>query len=121
MRKILIVEDEESLRDAYQIILKTQPYIVDVASDGQEALDKCQDETYDLILLDLMMPNVNGIGFLERFDSINHESTKIVVLSNLSDTANLDKAMALGASKAVLKADLSPKQLIATVRYELEA
>jgi len=119
MRKILLVEDEELLRDSYVLILSTEAYDVDSATNGQEALDKCQDKVYDLILLDLMMPIVDGVAFLEQYQPNPH--TKIVILSNLSAGTELDKAMRLGAHNSVLKATLSPRQLLSTVRYELQA
>jgi DNA-binding response OmpR family regulator len=121
MRKLLLVEDEDILREAYSMILLTQPYDVDVAKNGQEALDLCKKNEYDLILLDLMMPRVDGVGFLERFQKKRPRRTKIIVLSNLSSGQELERAHELGANKSVLKAELSPKQLVATVRYELEA
>jgi DNA-binding response OmpR family regulator len=118
MRKILLVEDEEILRDTYLTILSSEPYIVESAVNGQDALDKCSTKTYDLILLDLMMPIVDGVGFLQQFSS---PRTKIIVLSNLSSGDLLNTAMELGADKSALKADLSPKQLLSLVRYELQA
>ena len=56
MRKILIVEDEEVLRESYRIILSTEPYQVSVAGDGNQALKLCRQTTFDLILLDLRCP-----------------------------------------------------------------
>lgn len=116
MRKILIVEDEDLLRESYRIIISTEPYDVDIAKNGQEALDKCAEKTYDLILLDLMMPVMDGIGFLERFDN---PSTKVIILSNLSSGDVLDQALKLGAESNVVKASLSPRELLSKVRYEV--
>lgn len=121
MRKLLVVEDEELLRDSYRIILSTDPYIVDIASNGQEALDKCATIHYDLILLDLMMPVLDGLGFMEEYSRLPKPTSKILILSNLSTGKELDTALKLGASGSVLKASLSPKQLLSTVRYELQA
>jgi DNA-binding response OmpR family regulator len=116
MRKILIVEDEDLLRESYRIIISTEPYDVDIAKNGQEALDKCAEKTYDLILLDLMMPVLDGLGFLERFDN---PGTKIIVLSNLSSGEVLEQALKLGAESNVVKATLSPRELLSKVRYEV--
>lgn len=121
MRKILLVEDEEILRDSYALILSAEPYDVDIAINGQDALDKCAQKTYDLILLDLMMPIVDGVEFLERFHPKEHERTKIIILSNLSSGEELTRALKLGAHDNVLKAQLSPRQLLSMIRYELEA
>lgn len=98
------------------MILSTEPYDIHVAKNGEEALDKCKTTTFDLILLDLMMPVLNGVGFLERFDNTG---TKIIILSNLSSGDDLEKALRLGAQENVVKASLSPRELLAKVRYEI--
>jgi DNA-binding response OmpR family regulator len=123
MRKILLVEDEPSLRDVYSLILGTEPYDLHVAVNGKEALEKCAEVTYDLILLDLMMPVVDGVGFLEGFSASGGslETTKVIILSNLSSGQELTKALNFGVQKSILKSDLSPRQLLAAVRYELGA
>jgi DNA-binding response OmpR family regulator len=121
MRKILIVEDEEILRESYRLILSTEPYTIRVASDGKEALRLCEDERYDLILLDLMMPGMDGNTFLREYARVADMLPKIVILSNLSSGEELEKALDLGAHKNVIKSDLSPRQLVSLVRYELQA
>lgn len=121
MRRILVVEDDEILNDVYRTILSTEPYEIETAYNGEEALDLCKEREYDLILLDLMMPNVDGLEFLERFKPEIHPKTKIIVTSNLSTGDMLSKAIKLGAHNSVIKADISPKQLIGLVRYEVEA
>ncbi len=115
MPKILVVEDEDILRESYELIISSEPYDLDVAKNGQEALEKCQTKDYDLILLDLMMPVLDGVGFLERYDN---PATKIIILSNLSSGATLEKAMQLGAHSSVVKASLSPSDLLSMVRQE---
>ena len=121
MRKILLVEDEPILRETYQIILSTQPYRCDVADNGKVALEKCETQDYDLILLDLMMPTMNGVEFLENFKKLEEMKTQIIILSNLSSGKELERTRELGVMRSLLKSDLSPSQLIATIRYELDA
>ncbi len=121
MRKILLVEDEHILREAYNFILSTEPYQVFAAADGLQALDFCAQHNFDLILLDLMMPVMDGVEFLERFRLSDHPSTKAMIMSNLSSGDMLSRAMKLGAYRNVVKADLTPKQLLSYVRYEVEA
>jgi DNA-binding response OmpR family regulator len=121
MRKILVVEDEDLLREAYLDVLSTEPYQIDTAADGKQALNKCRETKYDLILLDLMMPVVNGVEFLEYYIQEGLSPKRVLILSNLSSGKELNKAMELGAYKNLLKANISPKQLLSTVRYELEA
>lgn len=120
MRKILLVEDDEVLRETYVAILSTEPYLIDAATNGMEALELCKKNTYDVILLDLMMPLMDGVRFLQKAQPLPAR-TKIIVLSNVSPGELLEQAMKLGAHRSVLKADLSPKQLLALVRYEAGA
>ena len=119
MRKILVVEDEPELRDTYELILTTEPYEVSVATNGKRALELCQHKSFDLILLDLMMPIMDGVQFLEAFHADDHPSTKIIIISNLSMGEMLSRAMQLGAQRSVVKADLTPKELLSLVRYEV--
>jgi CheY-like chemotaxis protein len=121
MRRILLVEDEEVLRESYDMVLSTQPYIVDTAANGQEALEKYHNYRYDLILLDIMMPVMDGVTFLEKITKNEAEIPKVLMLTNLSSGNEIERALKLGAEKTMLKSDLSPKQLIAAVRYEVEA
>lgn len=121
MRKILVVEDDVTLREVYSMILSTGPYQLDTATNGKNALEKCSTTKYDLILLDLMMPIMDGVGFLKHFAiSKGVLPSKVIILSNLSSGQELTQAMSLGAYKNLLKSDLSPGQLLSTVRYELE-
>ena len=119
--KILLVEDDVALRDAFTIILGTQPYTLDVAANGQEALERCTESTYDIILLDLMMPVLDGVGFLHEADlSETAPSTRIIIMSNLSSGDAITEALSLGAHRQVVKSSLSPKDLIALVADELK-
>lgn len=102
------------------IVLRSRPYHVDIASNGIEALAFCAKTTYDLILLDIMMPLCNGIEFLKQ-SSIKSTSphTKVIVLSNLAGSKEIDQAMALGADKSLLKATITPRSLLELVEHEL--
>jgi CheY-like chemotaxis protein len=122
MRRILLVEDEEILRESYEMILNTEPYIIDTAANGQEALVKFKENAYDLILLDIMMPVMDGISFLEKANQLEGEMPKVVVMSNLAaGSKEIDQAMKLGADKSILKASMSPRQFLTTVRSEISA
>ena len=121
MRKILLVEDDPVLRETYEIILSTQPYACDYAENGSVALEKCKNAAYDLILLDVMMPVMNGIEFLEHITKDQGITSKVILMSNLSAGKELERAKAMGVNKHVLKSDMSPSQLISLIRYEFEA
>ena len=116
-----MVEDEKILRDAYTIILNTQEnYSLDTASNGLEALKLCKKNTYDLILLDLMMPVLDGAGFMEKACLQKKcPSTRVVIMSNLSSGEGLEKVLRLGAHRHAVKSDLAPTDIVALIEEEL--
>jgi CheY-like chemotaxis protein len=122
MRRILLVEDEKILRDAYEIMLGAQKnYILDVASNGREALDQLKRNKYDLILLDLMMPVLDGAGFMEKAALAKKSpNTRIVIMSNLSSGEGLEKVLKLGAHRHAVKSDLAPDEVVAIIEEELQ-
>lgn len=121
MRRILLVEDETILRETYEMILSTEPYIIDTAENGLEGLEKCKVTVYDLILLDIMMPVMDGLTFLRELKKAGLSDQRIILMTNLSGVTEIEDGLKLGAERSILKANLSPKQLLSTVRYELEA
>lgn len=120
-KKILVVEDEYILNEAYQLILKKEGFDVAVAYDGEQALDLAAKVKPDLILLDLRMPRLGGIEFLSKYDlAKKHPDVKVVVFSNLDTEKEIDEAYSLGAHKYMLKAWASPKELAKLVHNTLE-
>jgi CheY-like chemotaxis protein len=118
--KILIVEDEVSLSDAYTMLLEQAKYDVMVAHDGRDALEKVKTWQPDLILLDLRMPVLDGVGFLKEYDlEHKHPSVKVIVLSNYDMQEEIDEAYRLGADRYILKAWASPREILNLVRDAL--
>lgn len=120
MRKphtILIVEDEQSLNEAYQIILRSAGYVVHAAYDGKEALQVTKDYEPELILLDLRMPHMDGITFLRNYHlQAAHPGVKVIILSNYDMQHEIDEAYQQGADRYILKAWASPNDLLKVVR-----
>jgi len=119
---ILIVEDEQALNEAYQMVLTKAGYDIHVAYDGQEALEKLKslDKEPQLILLDLRMPRVDGIGFLREYNlKEDHPEVKVIVFSNYDMQKEIDEAYRLGAERYILKAWASPKELLQVVENTL--
>jgi CheY-like chemotaxis protein len=110
-KRILLVEDFPIIQKLYSQPLESHGYEVDIAGDGAIALEKVAEKTYDFILLDLLMPNVNGIEFLEKF-SKRPKLTKIVVLSDFAEDKTVQKAKKLGVKSYLLKSENTPSQLI---------
>jgi len=115
--KILIVEDEKDLNDAYSIILSSAGHEVATAFNGKQALDTVEKNgDPDLILLDLRMPVLDGIGFLEKYQpKEKHPDVCIIVFSNYDMQTEVDKAYELGAERYVLKALATPSSLLKIV------
>lgn len=119
-KSILIVEDEPELAEIYQTLLKQAGYTVRVEHDGKAALKAVADGEPDLILLDLRMPVMNGVEFLEQYDLKNkHPNVKVVVFSNYDMQDEIDDAYRLGADRYVLKAWASPRELLQIVNDSL--
>jgi DNA-binding response OmpR family regulator len=112
MADVLVVEDDGLLSHAYQLILEKDGHRVQVAENGQRALELVKAYEPEIILLDLLMPIMGGIEFLEKYDPIaKHPKTTVVILSNLGDEREVQKAMSLGAYKYIVKAQATPIQL----------
>jgi two-component system response regulator VicR len=119
-QRILIVEDEVTLNEAYQLILEQQGYDVMVAFNGEEALQATKNVEPDLILLDLRMPVMDGVEFLRAYDAPReHPKVKIVIFSNYDMQKEIDEAYKLGAARYILKAWASPKELLQVVEHTL--
>src|SRR5882762_7699223 len=116
--RILVIEDDVVLCHAYELILKKEGHDVEVASNGQEGIEKAEAFDPHIILLDLLMPVMDGIEFLETFDAkTNHPSVKIIILSNLGDDEKVKKALELGAYKYIVKAHASQVQLAHVINH----
>jgi two-component system, response regulator, stage 0 sporulation protein F len=121
MKRILIVEDEDILRSAYVTIFTQEKFNVAEAANGRLAIDQVKKHKPDLIILDVLMPGMSGIEFLEKTDIAKKQpNVKILVLSNLSDRDTVDRVTELGATKHMLKASMSPSQLVSTVKSLLQ-
>lgn len=117
MAKILIIEDDRVLNSAYQMILTKEGHDVQTAFDGQEGLTKANEFEPDVILLDLLMPTMGGISFLEEYNAPAHSGTTVIVLSNMGDEQLVEKARELGAFKYIVKAHTTPGQLSVMVNH----
>lgn len=111
--KIMIVEDDTDLNGAYNTILTSAGYEVVSAFNGEEALRSIKENGHpDIMFLDLRMPVMDGIEFLQEYDAPKHQETTIIVFSNYDAQKEVDKAYDLGAHRYVLKARASPRELI---------
>ncbi len=119
--RVLIVEDEEILLTALSEELKQEGFQVLGAKDGAEGVEKAKSEKPDLILLDLVMPRLDGIGALKLLKE--GEETKdipVVILTNLSDYDKISDALSLGAMDYLVKANYRLEELVNKIKTVLE-
>lgn len=111
---VVVVEDDVALNDAYTMILESAGHIVHRAFNGEEALQviKTLPTPPAVILLDLRMPVLDGLGFLKKYEPELHPETVVVVFSNYDAKGDIDEAYSLGAHRYVLKARAAPKELL---------
>lgn len=115
--KILLVDDDPDLRDIYDEIFTEAGFQVDFAIDGEEGLNKILNGTYDLILLDIMMPKIDGLTVLKKLKTsgINFPSQTIIMLSQLNEEKVIQEALNLGAKDYLIKSDYTPDQVLKKV------
>jgi len=116
--KILFIEADKVLNSAYELILKREGHDVTTAFDGQEGLAKAEGFKPNIILLDLLMPTMGGITFLEHYNEKGKRGkAKVIVLSNMGDERLVERARSLGAYKYIVKAHTTPGQLSLMVNH----
>lgn len=100
--RILVVDDEDALRTVLSSELEGEGYKVNTAGDGAEAITILKSHAFDLILLDIKMPNVDGFEVL-KFVKDNHPTTKVIMLTGFADLKNAIESKKLGAEDFVSK------------------
>ena len=115
-KSVLVVEDDQALREVYQIILEAAGFTVDTAKNGVEGLEQIKRLRPDVVLLDIFMPVMDGREVLRNLDRSLYPHTKIVVCSNMSDNQLMQEVLDNGADKFVLKSSLGPTELQAMVK-----
>jgi DNA-binding response OmpR family regulator len=114
-KKILIVEDDPFLIKVLGVTLENEGFTVDRAGNGQEALDKIRDNAYGLVMLDLIMPKMNGFEVLKKLKEAKNK-TPVLVFSNLSQDADRAEALGLGAKGYFVKSDMPLNEVIKVVK-----
>lgn len=120
-KHILVIEDEKPMAHALETKLSSEAFSVTSVTDGEQALAKLREESYDVILLDIVIPGVNGFTILETIRNEEGPNTyaNIIVLSNLSQEEDKDKAMERGADAYFVKSDISISALVDEVKAQL--
>lgn len=119
--KILIIEDEESMREVIKTRLEQEGYQVETASHGKGGLEKAKTSQPDLILLDLLLPKIGGLQVLEKLkEDASTNQIPVVIYSQLSDQDKIDKGMKLGAAGYFVKAESDLDGVIQSIKGYLK-
>jgi CheY-like chemotaxis protein len=119
-RKVLCIEDEHFISELYVRALSKKDYHVDVVADGKEALAVAEKNEYDIILLDLMVPNLSGIEILRSLKDparVPPIKARIVITTNLEQREDVRADIEKQADAYVVKAELTPQELVDLVDH----
>jgi len=125
MKRILLVEDDPFLIDIYQKKLEDSGFLVEVANDGERALEILKEKNFDLMLLDIVLPKIDGWKILEEIGKMKEkkkelEKMKIVIWSNLGEKEDVKKGLSLGATSYLIKANFTPSEVVREVEKLLK-
>jgi DNA-binding response OmpR family regulator len=122
MAKILLIEDDSLIIKIYSTRLKADGFDVISADNGEDGIAIAQKEMPDFILLDVMMPKMDGFKVLETLRAKDElKSIPIVVYSNLAQESEIQKAIDLGATEFIVKANISPTELVNKIKSYVKA
>src|SRR3989338_6161119 len=122
MAKILIIEDDPSISKVISTRLARENYEILVASDGEEGLRRIKEEKPNLVILDLMLPKIDGFAILQDAKATPEtQHIPIIILSNLGQTKDIDEGMKLGAVDFLFKTDFSINQIVEKVKANIQS
>lgn len=121
MKKVLLADDKEDIRDILKDFLSEEGYDVDLCSDGGEALEKAQANTYDLVITDIMMPVRDGFGFLQALEDMNKDGKSpapVIVITGGSPSLDFQQSLDKLSDKGcvLLKKPFTMSKLMAAVQ-----
>lgn len=115
----MIIEDNKDIQDIYKHSFEKYGYEVILEENGLDGINGVVEKMPDVILLDLMMPKMDGFEFLKRMKETTTLTIPVIVCSNISDSDVISRALDAGALAVLLKVDYSGKQLVEKVEYLL--
>jgi two-component system response regulator VicR len=118
--KIAIIEDDQAISQMYRFKFEADGYDVETAENGKLGLELAEKMRPDIILLDLMMPEMNGDEVLAKIRATPWgKQTKVIILTNMGEQEIPDNVLGLGISRLILKADMTPRQVAELVKETL--
>ena len=120
MKRILLAEDDPFIIDIYTTKLKGADFEVDVVSEGDKVLEKVRKQKPDLLLLDIVLPTMNGWEILRAIrQSEDLKDLPVIILSNLYQKEEVEKGMKFGVLKYLIKAHFTPSEVVDEVKKVL--
>jgi len=121
MKKIAIIEDDQAISQMYRIKFENEGYQVETAENGLIGLEMIEKIKPAIVLLDLMMPEMNGDVMLAKLRDTNWgKDVKVVILTNVGEQEIPPHVKELGVSAIIIKADMTPRQVADVVKIQLE-
>ncbi len=118
--KVAIIEDDQAIAQMYRIKFETEGYIVETAENGKLGLELVKVMKPDIILLDLMMPEMNGEEMLTKLRATDWgKDIKVIVLTNMGEQEIPENVKNLNVNEVILKADMTPRQVAELVKKQL--
>ncbi|MCX6741281.1 MAG: response regulator [Candidatus Parcubacteria bacterium] len=117
-KKILLVEDDSLFRPVLKEKLETEGFNVSVAVDGAKAVAIVRENQFDLALIDMVLPKMNGIATAKQIKELNPD-TEIIFLKNLEDNEHLAEALTMGLTDYIIKADWTINEIVGKVKAKL--
>lgn len=120
MAKIAVVEDDQAITQMYRFKFESEGFTVQTAENGRLGLELVESMKPDIILLDLMMPEMTGDEMLEKLRKTSWGKTvKVIILTNMGEQEIPERVKELGVTAVILKADMTPRQVAELVKKQL--
>ncbi len=121
MKTILLVEDDPFLIDIYSVKFKNAGFAVETVEDGETTLNKIREKKPDLVVLDLVLPHVDGWEILRQIkEDPDLDQMPIIIFSNLGQRSDIEKGRAMGATKYLIKSQYTPGEVLEEVKKILK-
>lgn len=119
--KILLVEDDPFLLSMYSTKFELENFKVITAEDGEKGLEKAKNEIPNIILLDILMPKMNGFDVLKNLkDDNNLKNIPVILLTNLNQKDEIERGLTLGADDYLIKAHFMPSEIVSKIKRVIE-
>lgn len=112
---ILIIDDDPLITDMYALKLKGAGFGVETAADGKKGLEKIKQGGWDVVLLDVVLPIMDGFEVLKKLNEEKAAHPPIILLTNLGQKEDVEKGLRLGAADYLIKADFTPSEVVAKI------